>query len=80
MVNEFGSLSYDCSQSDLVPSGPGYDTIVNQVCAVVGSKPGEQLLSGSSYLESQYGFVQSHMWRNIGINAGLFVTFAICCG
>ena len=80
MINEFGSLRYDCSASDLVPSGPGYDTIANQVCAVVGSEPGEQLLSGLSYLRSQYGLARSHMWRNIGINAGLFVAFAILCG
>lgn len=80
MVNEFGSLSYECSPSDLVPSGPGYANLANQVCAVVGSQPGERLLSGISYLQAQYGFARSHLWRNVGINAAFFVVFAVCSG
>ncbi|KAF2181432.1 ABC transporter [Zopfia rhizophila CBS 207.26] len=77
MVNEFGSLDYTCSSQDLVPSGPGYASIQNQVCAVIGSEPGQNIVSGMAYLKAQYGFQQSHLWRNVGINAGLFVAFAL---
>ncbi|CDM36387.1 hypothetical protein DTO013E5_6833 [Penicillium roqueforti] len=80
MVNEFGDLSYQCSISDLVPSGPGYTDIAHQVCTVVGSQPGDRLLSGDSYIHAQYGFKTSHLWRNVGINAALFVFFALCSG
>ncbi|KAJ5753797.1 CDR ABC transporter [Penicillium nucicola] len=80
MVNEFGDLSYDCSSSDLVPSGPDYNDIAHQVCTVVGSQPGDSLLSGASYIHAQYGFEQSHLWRNVGIIAALFVFFALCSG
>ena len=80
MLNEFSSLEYTCSASDLTPTGPGYQSIANQVCAVVGSRPGEGTISGMSYLQAQYGFQKPHLWRNIGINAALFVVFAVCTG
>lgn len=80
MVNEFASLDYTCSPGDLAPSGVGYGSITNQVCAVVGSIPGQGTVSGMSYLKAQYGFESSHLWRNIGINAALFFAFAVCTG
>lgn len=80
MVNEFRNLSYQCSLSDIVPSGATYTNIVNQVCGVVGSVPGELSISGMSFLEAQYGFDRNHLWRNVGINAGLFIFFALCSG
>jgi len=48
MVNEFASLEYNCSPNDLAPSGIGYNSITNQVCAVVGSSSGQGIISGSS--------------------------------
>lgn len=80
MVNEFASIDYQCSPIDLTPNGPGYDSIANQVCAVRGSVPGQELVSGISYLQAQYGFEASHLWRNIGINAAFFLLFAVVTG
>lgn len=80
MINEFASVSYSCASDDLVPAGSGYGDISKQVCAVVGSKPGEAVVSGASYIEAQYGFQASHLWRNIGINAALFLALATCTG
>ncbi|EED18472.1 ATP-binding cassette transporter, putative [Talaromyces stipitatus ATCC 10500] len=80
MVNEFRDLSYHCSSSDIVPSGSAYTNIDNQVCAVVGSRPGELSISGMSYIKAPYGFERAHLWRNVGINAALFVFFALCSG
>ncbi|KAJ5215363.1 ABC transporter [Penicillium cinerascens] len=77
MINEFANLSYECSASDLVPSGPGYTNIANQVCAVVGSTPGQRLLSGMAYLKAQYGFEKHNLWRNLGINAAFFIIFGL---
>ncbi|KAI9841060.1 MAG: hypothetical protein M1837_001031 [Sclerophora amabilis] len=80
MVNEFASIDYLCSEGDLAARGAGYANIANQVCAVVGSTPGESSLPGRSFLREQYGFEKSHLWRNIGINAALFIFFAFCVG
>ena len=80
MVNEFSSVNYSCANRDLAPSGPGYTSLENQVCAIVGSEPGQGNLAGSSYIRTLYGFEASHLWRNIGINAALFVAMATCTG
>lgn len=80
MVNEFRNVSYRCSPSDLVPSGPEYTNITNQVCTVAGSRTGEELVLGISYLQAQYGFEKSHLWRNVGINAAIFVFLSFCSG
>ena len=76
LSNELGTLNYICSESDLAPNGPSY-TIPNQVCAVQGAVAGESSVSGIAILKEQYGFEVSHLWRNVGINAGLMVFFAI---
>ncbi|TGJ84785.1 hypothetical protein E0Z10_g3954 [Xylaria hypoxylon] len=80
MVNELGDLDYTCTQQDLAPSGPGYDSIAEQVCAVKGALPGHAMVSGAAFVREQYGFYVSHLWRNVGINAGIFVFFAVCTG
>lgn len=80
MINEFASVDYSCASDDLVPAGPGYGTLANQVCAVVGSRSGETAVSGASYIKAQYGFETSHLWRNIGINAAMFLVLAACTG
>jgi len=80
MVNEFGNLSYTCSESDLAPSGPGYASIAQQVCAVKGAIPGESMVSGAAFVREEYGFYVSHLWRNVAINASIFVFFAVCTG
>ncbi|KAL1636602.1 hypothetical protein SLS56_001187 [Neofusicoccum ribis] len=78
MANEFGDLDYACSNSDLTPHGASYNSIASQVCAVPGALPGQAYVSGSAYLEGQYGFRVSNLWRNVGINAAFFVFFALC--
>lgn len=80
MVNEFGNLQYHCSESDLTPSGSQYNSMAYQVCAVPGSVPGQSVVSGAAYVEHQYGFHVSHLWRNVGINTGFFIFFALCTG
>ena len=80
MVNEFQSLTYVCSDSDIVPASQSYNNIANQACAVVGSTSGKNAIAGIDYLQAQYGFASSHVWRKVGLNAGLFIAFALCTG
>lgn len=80
MINEVGSQVYHCSSNDLIPRGTSYDTLANQACAIQGSEPGNEYLQGAAYLKVLYGFDNSHLWRNVGINAGLFVVFAVLVG
>ncbi|KAG5651019.1 hypothetical protein H0H81_010207 [Sphagnurus paluster] len=67
MANEFRTINGLCST--LVPQGPGYENVflANQVCATVGSVPGEAFVSGSRFLSLSYDYSYSNTWRNFGI-------------
>ncbi|KAK7210850.1 hypothetical protein V2G26_018028 [Clonostachys chloroleuca] len=80
VVNEFSNLEYQCSDSDLVPTGPNYVNLTNQVCAVKGALPGQASVLGSEFVREQYGLDASHLWRNVGINIAIFLFFAVCTG
>ncbi|KAJ5163911.1 uncharacterized protein N7500_005741 [Penicillium coprophilum] len=80
MINEVGTTAYECTPSDMVPRGQAYSDVAYQACAIAGSEPGKTLVEGASYLRVYYDFDNSHLWRNVGINAGFFVFFAILVG
>ena len=63
MTNEFHTLNGDCST--FAPSGPGYEGIsmVNQVCTVLGSQPGQATVSGNAYLGLAFGYYFRNLWR-----------------
>ncbi|PPR00573.1 hypothetical protein CVT24_005458 [Panaeolus cyanescens] len=75
MTNEFRTLDGVCS--NLVPQGPGYEnaTLANQVCATVGSVPGQATVSGARFLELSYGFKFSTLWMNFGIIVAFTIAF-----
>ncbi|KAF2116373.1 ABC drug exporter AbcA [Lophiotrema nucula] len=67
MINEFHNRQFRCAA--YVPTGPGYDDVpsVNHVCSAVGAVPGNPFVDGDTYIDSAYGYVHSHKWRNLGI-------------
>lgn len=75
MVVEFHGRKALCTS--LVPSGPGYEhvSVLNQVCAVTGARPGQLYVSGDDYLELSFSYSYSHLWRNFGICIAFFVFF-----
>ncbi|GAA5967234.1 hypothetical protein JCM3765_001744 [Sporobolomyces pararoseus] len=75
LTNEFRTLNVPCVQ--LVPAGPGYAGIAaaNQACATAGGIDGTNLVSGSAYLLSQYGYKWSHTWRNFGFIWAYYIFF-----
>jgi ATP-binding cassette, subfamily G (WHITE), member 2, PDR len=48
-----------------------------KVCPVVGAKPGNPYVQGSSYLVLKYGYEPSHLWRNFGIIIAIMIIFCI---
>ncbi|KAI0479829.1 AtrD, ABC-transporter [Xylaria cf. heliscus] len=77
MLNEFSDKDFTCS--DMVPSGPAYGNVsdTEHICSVVGSLPGENFVRGARYLELQYDFVHSHLWRNLGILIAMTIAFCL---
>ncbi|KAJ1324848.1 ATP-binding cassette subfamily G (WHITE) member 2 SNQ2 [Microdochium nivale] len=77
MANEFGSSTLTCSSESLVPSGPAYDNISNQVCTLAGSTPGTTDVVGGEYIRRGFQYAPEDLWRNFGIIMGLIVFFLV---
>ncbi|KAL9057263.1 MAG: hypothetical protein Q9162_002467 [Coniocarpon cinnabarinum] len=67
MVNEFAGRDFRCDQ--FFPTGPQYANLqgVQRSCTAVGSVPGSDIVSGTTYIGSAYSYDPSHRWRNYGI-------------
>lgn len=75
-VNELHGREFACSQ--LVPSGGSYSlTGDNFICAVAGAVAGQTTVSGDDYLESQFQYSYTHIWRNLGFMFA-FMIFFLC--
>jgi ABC-type multidrug transport system ATPase subunit len=77
MENEFSRLNLTCTAESLIPSGPGYTNIDNQVCTLAGSVAGTKIVSGSSYITNGFSYSPNDLWRNFGILVALIVTYLI---
>ncbi|KAI6714051.1 hypothetical protein JHW43_003481 [Diplocarpon mali] len=77
MENEFGRIDLTCTGESLIPSGPGYDNMENQVCTLAGSVAGTDRVSGSAYIVDGFSYNPSDLWRNFGIIIALIVAFLI---
>jgi ATP-binding cassette, subfamily G (WHITE), member 2, PDR len=63
VVNEFSGRDYPCSA--FVPMGPTYlnATATERVCSVAGAFPGQSFIQGDYYINANYGYYHSHLWR-----------------
>lgn len=75
MENEFSRLTMTCTDESLVPSGPGYNSIANQVCILAGSVTGSLTVDGSSYISQGFSYAPKDLWRNFGIIIALICAF-----
>jgi ATP-binding cassette subfamily G (WHITE) protein 2 (PDR) len=67
MVNEFNGRTFACSS--FVPSGPSYANVApeHRACAVQGSEPRLNYVSGTTYVETAFQYQYSKRWSNYGI-------------
>ncbi|KAI1859058.1 hypothetical protein JX265_010535 [Neoarthrinium moseri] len=77
MANEFKDNDLECTADSLIPSGPEYGSITNQVCTLAGSTPGTSRVSGAAYITQGFSYHPSDLWRNFGIIMALIVFFLI---
>lgn len=77
MENEFSRITLTCTDESLVPSGPGYTSISNQVCTLPGSIAGTDQVSGSAYITQGFAYKPDQLWRNFGIIVALIVVYLI---
>lgn len=67
MANEFTGRDFACSS--FVPSGLGYENIApdQRACAVRGSVPGSNSVSGTDFIRTSFQYENANKWRNFGI-------------
>jgi ABC-type multidrug transport system ATPase subunit/ABC-type multidrug transport system permease subunit len=78
IANEFHGRDFNCTAERIVPP---YAEIANGsfVCAIRGSVPNQQFVSGDAYISANYNFFYSHIWRNLGILLAFLIFFIILC-
>jgi ABC-type multidrug transport system ATPase subunit/ABC-type multidrug transport system permease subunit len=75
MMNEFKRLNLRCVTTSLVPSGEGYTDINHQVCTLLGSVPGNPIVSGVEYIKQTFQFEPSTQWLHFAIIVILIIGF-----
>ncbi|KAH8789417.1 AtrD, ABC-transporter [Hyaloscypha sp. PMI_1271] len=75
MINEFHDRKIPCSATMFVPAGPSYLNISpdQRVCSTVGAAAGADFVDGDAYLNINFQYYHSHLWRNLGVMAALMV-------
>jgi ABC-type multidrug transport system permease subunit len=78
MLNEFHGRQFPCAS--YVPSGPGYEnvSVLEKTCSAVGAVPGSDVVQGTDFIRSLYGFENANRWRNFGIILALTIFLAFC--
>ncbi|PWY65417.1 hypothetical protein BO83DRAFT_410850 [Aspergillus eucalypticola CBS 122712] len=72
IANEFHGKNFECTS--VIPT---YATGTSFVCSAVGSVAGQRYVSGDAFIEQNYQYSYSHMWRNFGILIAFMVFFNI---
>jgi len=80
MSNEFVNLNLTCAGQNLIPSGPTYTDIANQVCTLQGAITGTDIVVGTDYISRTFQYFPSELWRNFGIMMAFTVAFMFMNG
>ncbi|KAK3711294.1 ATP-binding cassette transporter snq2 [Vermiconidia calcicola] len=76
LVNEFTGRVMECAPEQLVPQGPGVRPPY-QGCALAGARVSSQSVPGADYMQTQYNYSRSHLWRNFGVVIAFTVLYIL---
>ncbi|KAJ5115360.1 hypothetical protein NUU61_001119 [Penicillium alfredii] len=62
IANEFHGRNFDCPS--IIPS---YGVGTSFICSAVGAMAGQRTVWGDAFIEQNYQYSHSHLWRNYGI-------------
>ncbi|KAL4895842.1 ABC-2 type transporter-domain-containing protein [Aspergillus ambiguus] len=68
--NEFHGQNFECAS--LIPS---YGTGSSFICSAVGAVAGQRYILGDTFIEANYEYSYSHIWRNLGIVIAFMIFF-----
>ncbi|KAF4339011.1 ATPase [Fusarium beomiforme] len=72
VANEFHGREFVCSQ--FIPSNFQGNSFI---CSTVGAVAGQRTVSGDAFIETNYKYSYSHVWRNFGILLAFLFAFMI---
>jgi ATP-binding cassette, subfamily G (WHITE), member 2, SNQ2 len=76
LTSEFHGRTMQCSESNLVPRGPGAVTGF-QGCSLRGATLGSTQVRGDAYFQESFGYQRSHLWRNFGVIIAFTVLYIL---
>lgn len=76
LTNEFSFRTMACAAAQLVPSGPGA-VAGHQGCSLPGAAVNANSVTGAAYLETNYTYSRSHLWRNFGVVVAFTVLYIL---
>ncbi|OBS25198.1 hypothetical protein FPOA_05733 [Fusarium poae] len=70
--NEFHGREFECSSFI-----PAYPQLIGDswICSTVGAVAGRRTVSGDDFIETNYEYYHSHVWRNFGILLAFLIFF-----
>ncbi|KAL3962911.1 hypothetical protein ACCO45_004434 [Purpureocillium lilacinum] len=74
VANEFHNQDFTCS-AIIPPFSPPIGDY--WVCNAVGAVPGQYTVNGDAFIQTNYEYYYSHVWRNFGILCGFLVFFML---
>ncbi|KAF4554359.1 ABC-2 type transporter-like protein 2 [Elsinoe fawcettii] len=76
LSNEIANRNMTCASSNLVPQGPGVDPTY-QGCAFAGADVNAKYANGEAYLNSQFSYSRSNLWRNFAVVIAFTVLYLL---
>ncbi|KAI7867468.1 ABC-2 type transporter-domain-containing protein [Mucor mucedo] len=79
LVNEMKGQVYSCEGAgNAIPFGPGYDDWNYKVCTMAGGNPGENFVTGDSYLKKTFQWNTADLWApDFVAVVGFFILFTL---
>ncbi|KAI3318262.1 ABC-2 type transporter-domain-containing protein [Xylariaceae sp. AK1471] len=76
ITNEFSGRVMQCAPEQLVPQGPNIQPGF-QGCSLPGAAINSAQVSGSDYLQTQFNYTRSNLWRNFGVVIAFAVLYIL---
>ncbi|KAI0541535.1 ABC-2 type transporter-domain-containing protein [Xylaria digitata] len=76
ITNEFSGRLMQCAEEQLVPQGPNAQPGF-QGCSLRGATVNSAQVAGNDYLQSQFNYSRSNLWRNFGIAIAFTVLYIL---
>ncbi|KAI0905253.1 ABC-2 type transporter-domain-containing protein [Ustulina deusta] len=76
VANEFSGRIMECAPEQLIPQGPNAQPGF-QGCSLRGATTNSVRVTGDDYLQSQFNYTRSNLWRNFGVAIAFTILYIL---